>query len=335
MDIKHFYKLFIVLFFVSCQKEERFFVIQGEAQGSTYSIKYIAKDEIVSKTQIDSLLNAFDSSLSTYKPSSLISKINQGDTTIVVDDWFVETFNASNQIYKETNGLFDPTIGVLVNAYGFGPNHQRKSLSQTQIDSLLNFVGFNKVALNSNKTISKKHQETYFDFNAIAQGFSVDVVVDYLEESGIQNAIVEIGGELFALGNNTIQNKDWVVGIDDPLQTPDERKLIATVKLKDLGMATSGNYRKVQIDSITGEKYVHTINPITGKPQKSSILSTTVLAPACIMADGYATAFMVMSLEEGKEFANQHPELYVMILYVDTNNQLQQFQTENFKDLIN
>lgn len=335
MDIKHFYKLFIVLFFVSCQKEERFFVIQGEAQGSTYSIKYIAKDEIVSKTQIDSLLNAFDSSLSTYKPSSLISKINQGDTTIVVDDWFVETFNASNQIYKETNGLFDPTIGVLVNAYGFGPNHQRKSLNQSKIDSLLNFVGFNKVALNSNKTISKKHQETYFDFNAIAQGFSVDVVVDYLEESGIQNAIVEIGGELFALGNNTIQNKDWVVGIDDPLQTPDERKLIATVKLKDLGMATSGNYRKVQIDSITGEKYVHTINPITGKPQKSSILSTTVLAPACIMADGYATAFMVMSLEEGKEFANQHPELYVMILYVDTNNQLQQFQTENFKDLIN
>lgn len=336
MAIKHYYKLFILLLFVSCQqKEEQFFVIQGEAQGSTYSIKYIATEEVVSKTQIDSLLTAFDNSLSTYKPSSLISKINQGDTTIVVDDWFVETFKASNIIYKETNGLFDPTIGVLVNAYGFGPNHERKSLNQTKIDSLLNFVGFDKVTLNSNKTISKKYQETYFDFNAIAQGYSVDIVTEFLKSKGIQNAIVEIGGELVGFGTNTIQNKNWVVGIDDPLQKPEEgRQLIESVQVKNLGLATSGNYRKVITDSITGEKFVHTINPKTGKPQKSNILSVTVLAPTCIMADGYATAFMVMSLEEGKQFAKKHPELYVMILYGDENNQMQRFQTENFKNLI-
>ena len=333
-----FFKLLIFFVLISCQskKKEQFFVIQGEAQGSTYSIKYIATKEVVSKIEIDSLLNAFDNSLSTYKPTSLISRINQGDMTIVVDDWFVETFKASNQIYKETNGLFDPTIGVLVNAYGFGPNHERKDLNETQIDSLLNFVGFNKVTLNSDKTISKKHQETYFDFNAIAQGYSVDIVTDFLKSKGIQNAIVEIGGELFALGNNTIQNKNWIAGIDDPLQKPEEaRKLIETVQLKNLGLATSGNYRKVQIDSITGEKFVHTINPKTGKPQKSNVLSTTVLATNCIMADGYATAFMVMSLEEGKEFAKQHPELYVLIFYSDENNQMQRFQTDNFKSLIN
>jgi thiamine biosynthesis lipoprotein len=337
MAIKHFYRLFIVLLFVSCQqKEEQFFVIQGEAQGSTYSIKYIATEEVVSKTQIDSLLNAFDNSLSTYKPTSLISRINQGVTTVVVDDWFVQTFKASHKIYKETNGLFDPTIGVLVNAYGFGPNHQRKHLNQNQIDSLLNFVGFDKVTLNSDRTISKKHQETYFDFNAIAQGYSVDVVSNYLKSKGILNAIVEIGGELVGFGTNTIQNKNWVVGIDDPLQKPEEeRRLIETVKLKNLGLATSGNYRKVITNSITGEKFVHTINPKTGRPQKSNVLSTTVLAPTCIMADGYATAFMVMSLEEGKEFAKQHPELYVMILYADENNQMQRFQTDNFKTLIN
>lgn len=336
MAIKYFYRLFIVLLFVSCQqKKEQFFVIQGEAQGSTYSIKYIATEEVVSKTQIDSLLNAFDNSLSTYKPTSLISRINQGVTTVVVDDWFVQTFKASHKIYKETSGLFDPTIGVLVNAYGFGPNHQRKHLNQNQIDSLLNFVGFDKVTLNSDRTISKKHQETYFDFNAIAQGYSVDVVSNYLKSKGILNAIVEIGGELVGFGTNTIQNKNWVVGIDNPLQTPDERKLIAKVKLKNLGLATSGNYRKVITNSITGEKFVHTINPKTGRPQKSNVLSTTVLAPTCIMADGYATAFMVMSLEEGKEFAKQHPELYVMILYADENNQMQRFQTDNFKTLIN
>lgn len=336
MAIKHYYKLFIVLLFVSCQhNEEQFYIIQGEAQGSTYSIKYIATKEVVSKTEIDSLLTAFDNSLSTYKPTSLISKINQGDTTIVVDDWFIETFKASNQIYKETNGLFDPTIGVLVNAYGFGPNNKRKDLNQSQIDSLLNFVGFDKVTLNSNKTISKKHQETYFDFNAIAQGYSVDVVAEFLKTKGIQNAIVEIGGELVGFGTNTIQNKNWVVGIDDPLQQPnEERQLIETVQLKDLGLATSGNYRKVITDSITGEKFVHTINPKTGKPQKSNVLSATVLAPTCIMADGYATAFMVMSLEEGKQFAKKHPELYVMILYADENNQMQRFQTGNFKNLI-
>lgn len=337
MAIKHYYKLFIVLLFVSCQQnEEQFYIIQGEAQGSTYSIKYIASEEVISKTEIDSLLTTFDNSLSTYKPTSLISKINQGDTTLVVDDCFVETFKASNQIYKETNGLFDPTIGVLVNAYGFGPNHKRKDLNQSQIDSLLDFVGFDKVALNSNKTISKKHQETYFDFNAIAQGYSVDVVAEFLKTKGIQNAIVEIGGELVGFGTNTIQNKNWVVGIDDPLQQPNEkRQLIETVQLKDLGLATSGNYRKVITDSITGEKFVHTINPKTGKPQKSNVLSTTVLAPTCIMADGYATAFMVMSLEEGKQFAKKHPELYVMILYADENNQMQRFQTDNFKNLIN
>src|SRR5690606_26114608 len=127
-------------------------------------------------------------------------------------------------------------------------------------------------------------------------GYSVDIVTDFLQSKGIQNAIVEIGGELFALGNNTIDSKDWVVGIDNPLQSTEERELITTVKLKNLGMPTSGNYRKVQIDSITGEKFMHNINPKTGDTLESNVVSTTVLAPNCIMADGYATAFMVMDL---------------------------------------
>jgi thiamine biosynthesis lipoprotein len=335
-DLKFYYSLVLGLLFVSCQqpKEDTFFMIQGEAQGSTYSIKYIAKEEIINKTQIDSILDAFDNSLSTYKPTSKIAKINAGDTTVVVDKWFTDTFKASQKIYEETNGLFDPTIGVLVNAYGFGPGHQHHNLTQQQIDSLLQYVGFSKVKMNSNQTIHKDFPQTYFDFNAIAQGYSVDVTVDYLKAKGIQNAIVEIGGELFAMGKNTIQNKNWVVGIDDPLQTTEERKLIATIAVENLGMATSGNYRKVITDSITGERFVHTINPKTGKPQKSNVLSTTVLAPSCVMADGYATAFMVMNLEEGKKFIKSHPDLYVMIMYADENNELQRLQTDNFKLLI-
>jgi thiamine biosynthesis lipoprotein len=334
-ELKRFCSFLIVaILFTSCTKTTDFYTIQGEAQGSTYSIKYISNEEKVTKNQIDSLLTAFDLSLSTYRPDSKISKINAGDSTIVVDDFFTETFQLSNQIYKETNGLFDPTIGVLVNAYGFGPNKKHQDLAQKQIDSLLQFVGFDKIKLNENKTISKKHIQTFIDFNAIAQGYSVDVVVNYLKTKGIENAIVEIGGELFAMGKNTIDNKNWVVGIDDPLQKPEERTLIAKVNLENLGMATSGNYRKVMIDEKTGKKFVHIINPKTGLAQKNNVLSATVLSKSSGLSDGYATAFMLMSLEESKVFLQKHPELYVMLLYSDSDNKMQQFTTENFNSLI-
>ena len=334
-ELKRFYSVLVVaVLFISCDKTTDFYTIQGEAQGSTYSIKYIASEEKVTKNQIDSLLTAFDLSLSTYRPDSKISKINAGDLTVVVDDFFTETFQLSNQIYKETKGLFDPTIGVLVNAYGFGPNKKQENLSQKQIDSLLQFVGFDKISLNSNKTISKKYNQTFIDFNAIAQGYSVDVVVNYLKSKGIENAIVEIGGELFALGKNTIENKNWVVGIDDPLQKPEERTLIAKVNLENLGMATSGNYRKVMVDEVTGKKFVHIINPKTGLAQKNHVLSATVLSKSSGLSDGYATAFMLMNLEESKAFLQQHPELYVMLLYADSNNKMQRFTTDNFNKLI-
>lgn len=334
-ELKRFCSFLVVaILFVSCDKTTDFYTIQGEAQGSTYSIKYISTEEKVKKNQIDSLLTAFDLSLSTYRPDSKISKINAGDSTVVVDDFFTETFQLSNQIYKETNGLFDPTIGVLVNAYGFGPNKKHQDLALKQIDSLLQFVGFNKIALNANKTISKKYKETFIDFNAIAQGYSVDVVVNYLKSKGIENAIVEIGGELFALGKNTIDNKNWVVGIDDPLQKPEERTLIAKVNLENLGMATSGNYRKVMIDEKTGKKFVHIINPKTGLAQKNNVLSATILSKSSGLSDGYATAFMLMSLEESKVFLQKHPELHVMLLYSDSDNKMQRFVTENFKSII-
>lgn len=334
-ELKRFCSFLIVaILFTSCTKTIDFYTIQGDAQGSTYSIKYISPEEKVTKNQIDSLLTAFDLSLSTYRPDSKISKINAGDSTVVVDDFFIETFQLSNQIYKETNGLFDPTIGVLVNAYGFGPNKKHQDLAPKQIDSLLQFVGFDKIALNANKTISKKYKETFIDFNAIAQGYSVDVVVNYLKAKGIENAIVEIGGELFALGKNTIDNKNWVVGIDDPLQKPEERTLISKVNLDNLGMATSGNYRKVMIDEKTGKKFVHIINPKTGLAQKNNVLSATVLSKSSGLSDGYATAFMLMSLEESKVFLQKHPELHVMLLYSDSDNKMQRFVTENFKSII-
>ena len=336
MDFKKSISLHLLfLLTLSCQSDElQFYVIQGEAQGSTYAIKYCSTEELVTKENIDSLLLAFDLSLSTYRPDSKISKINAGDSTIVVDDLFMETFSTSQQIYTETNGLFDPTIGVLVNAYGFGPSKKKIDLNAKKIDSLLEFVGFDKVKLNEDKTITKKHPETYFDFNAIAQGYSVDVVVNFLKSKGIQDGIVEIGGEILAFGSNKIEQKNWIIGIDDPTQSPEERTIIAKIKLENLGMATSGNYRKVKTDSLTGQKFVHIINPKTGVSEKSNILSATVLAPTCIEADGYATAFMIMDLETSKALLKTKKELAVLIIYTDENGKMQQFQSDNFKELI-
>ncbi|HRZ74399.1 MAG TPA: FAD:protein FMN transferase [Flavobacterium sp.] len=337
MELKKLVRAIVfILLLISCQENqsEQVFLIQGEAQGSTYAIKYVNSNEVVTKASIDSLLIAFDLSLSTYRPESIISKINSGDSTIVVDDFFVETFKTSQKIHLETDGLFDPTIGVLVNAYGFGPVKEKIDLNPSKIDSLLTFVGFDKVKLNEDKTISKKHPETYFDFNAIAQGFSVDVVTNFLKSKGIQNGIVEIGGEIFAFGKNTLEKKNWIVGIDNPTQSPEKRTLIAKIKLENLGMATSGNYRKVKVDSLTGKKFVHIINPKTGLSEKSSILSATVLASKCIDADGFATAFMIMDLVETKKLLQKRTDLHVLLIYMDENNQIQQFKTANFEKLI-
>ena len=337
MELKKLVRAIVfILLLISCQENqsEQVFLIQGEAQGSTYAIKYVNSNEVVTKASIDSLLIAFDLSLSTYRPESIISKINSGDSTIVVDDFFVETFKTSQKIHLETDGLFDPTIGVLVNAYGFGPVKEKIDLNPSKIDSLLTFVGFDKVKLNEDKTISKKHPETYFDFNAIAQGFSVDVVTNFLKSKGIQNGIVEIGGEIFAFGKNTLEKKNWIVGIDNPTQSPEKRTLIAKIKLENLGMATSGNYRKVKVDSLTGKKFVHIINPKTGLSEKSSILSATVLASKCIDADGFATAFMIMDLVETKKLLQKRTDLHVLLIYTDENNQIQQFKTANFEKLI-
>lgn len=337
MELKKLVSLSCFVFLIfACQKEEKetIYTIQGEAQGSTYAVKYISVTENISKKSIDSLLLAFDMSLSTYRPDSKISKINEGDSTVFVDDFFIKTFEVSSRIYRETEGLFDPTIGVLVNAYGFGPKKQKIDLNTAKIDSLLQYVGFDKVRLNENRTISKKFPQTYFDFNAIAQGYSVDVVVDFLKSKGIENGIVEIGGEIVAFGKNTIENKNWVIGIDDPTQSPEERTLIAKIKLENLGMATSGNYRKVKTDSLTGEKFVHIINPKTGLSLQSKVLSATVLAKNCIDADGYATAFMVMDFLQIQEFLKDRNDLYVLLIYTDEQNSIQQFKTPNFESLI-
>lgn len=319
----------------SCSKKQpQIHIIHGNAQGSTYTIKYVSDSDIDLKPAIDSILEVIDLSMSTYREESIISRVNAGDSTLVVDAHFINVFNKAQEVWKASNGLFDPTVGVLVNAWGFGPQKGIQPPSPVQIDSLLDFVGFDKVVLTDKHTIAKRNPFVSFDFNAIAQGYTVDVISDYLLGKNINDFITEVGGEMIAMGKNTVEDKDWIIGIDDPLQRPEERSLIAKIRLQGKGMATSGNYRKVIIDSVTGQQYVHTINPITGYTQRSTILSVTVLSNTCMEADAYATAFMVMGVEDVIGFSSQHPELELMLFYADSDNIVQQYVSDGFKNLV-
>ena len=332
------YLVFILtMVMVACQPSvnEKVYLIEGEAQGSTYHIKYIAERDENLKPAIDSILEVIDRSMSTYRPDSAISKINQGDTTVVVDEHFRKVFEASQQIWQESEGLFDPTVGVLVNAWGFGKQKISEADLPTdkKIDSLRKYVGFDKVALTEKNLIKKRYTEILFDFNAIAQGYTSDVVANYLSARGIKNYIVEIAGEMYLKGKNTVEDKSWTIGVENPLKPLDDRDLVATIQFTNQGLATSGNYRKVWTDS-NGHKYVHSINPLTGRATQSDVLSATVVAPSTMLADGYATMFMVMGLAKSKAFLEKHPDLAVLLVYSDDKHQEATYKTKSFEKLM-
>ena len=327
----------VTIILISCQPKNReaIYLIEGEAQGSTYHIKYISDTKEDLKPAIDSILRVIDLSLSTYLPASAITKINEGDSTVVVDNHFRTVFEASQQIWRESGGLFDPTVGVLVNAWGFSKKKIEESDLPTDetLEKLKQYVGFDKVQRTDDNHIRKKDSHILFDFNAIAQGYTSDVVAAYLNTKGIKNYIVEIAGEMFLRGKNVVDNKPWTIGVENPIKPLDDKELIATIQFSDKGLATSGNYRKVWVDS-NGRKYVHSINPITGKSTPSDVLSATVVAPTTMYADGYATMFMVMGLEKSKMFLEKHPDMAVLLVYSNDKNEELIFKTKSFEKLI-
>ncbi len=323
-----FFLLFLAIL-SSCDKETEITYqrIEGMAFGTSFHISFDEANKEVTEAAIDSLIHAMNRSLSTYMPDSDISKINKGDTTIVVDALFEEVFNKSAKVFKETEGAFDPTIGVLVNAWGFGPGNSLAQMGQSQVDSLLVFVGFDKIKLENRKLI-KDHPETYLDFNANAKGFAVDLMGRFLESKEIRNYLIEIGGEIRARGVNP-KNQPWRVAIEKP-NFDGSRSFQTIVALKNESIATSGNYRKFKIDSLSGEKYAHTIDTHTGYPSKSNLLSASVIGSLdCDDVDAYATAFMAMGLEKSKIFLDKHQEIKAFLIYSDTLNGLNTFITKN------
>ena len=306
----------------------------GNALGTTYAVTYLDTKELDFSKSIDSVFSVFNKSLSTYIPNSDISKINRGDTTVVVDQMFRDVFFQSQVINYETDGYFDPTVGVLVEAWGFGAGQPVKTLTPAKIDSLMEYVGWIKIGLTRDYHIEKADPNVRFDFNAIAKGYAIDRIARMLDGKGIENYLVEVGGEIVAKGSNLITKKPWTVGIDDPLNL-EKRGSAAIVQLKDRALASSGNYRKFRIDPETGEKYVHTINPKTGYTKNSKVLAVTVIADYCIQADGYATAFMAMDLEDTKALLlRKQKDLEAFIIYVDDEGTTQNFSTPGFNAIL-
>jgi len=325
----------LLLVFTGCKTDGDIWVKNvnsGAALGTSYNIIYLGKAELNLEREIDSVFQVLNKSMSTYIPTSDISRINKGDSTVIVDQMFREVFELSGEVYEATDGYFDPTVGVLVNAWGFGPGTVLE-MDSVRVDSLLDFVGFDKVSISSENKIKMANPGMYLDFNAIAKGYAVDRLAVLLQKKGIENYLIEVGGELVAKGENRVKDKKWVVAIDDPMME-ETRLSKRTVYMKDVAMASSGNYRKFKIDPETGAKYVHTIDPKTGYTKNSNILAATVMAQDCATADAFATSFMAMDLERTEAVLDQQKELQGYIIYLDTEGNVLEYMTDGFKKIV-
>lgn len=323
--------LFIVLLSISCERQGKsgYEQFEGIAFGTTFHITLEDVNNQVEESDFDRLIHDMNKSLSTYMPNSDISKINRGDSTVIVDDLFREVFEKSIVIYNQTDGAFDPTIGVLVNAWGFGPERSLNDMKQETVDSLMVFVGFDKIQLKDGRVI-KEHPEMYLDFNANAKGFGVDVISRYLESKGVTNYLVEIGGEIRARGLNP-KAQPWKIAIEQP-NFDGTRSFQTILALRDESIATSGNYRKFKIDSLSGEKFAHTIDTKTGFPSKSNLLSASVIGNFdCADVDAYATAFMAMGLDKTLRFLEERQDIKCFLIYSDGEQGLQTFTTDNLQ----
>lgn len=324
---------FVTLLQFSCKENKPVFAnFNGFAQGSSYSIVYDNKknlDPQELKHKVDKILSDFDMSLSLYKDSSIVSKVNRNED-VVADSYFTEVFRKSVIISQITGGAFDPTVGPLVKAWGFGPN-AHKSFTESKRDSLMKLVGMNKVSLVNGKLV-KSDPNICLDFNAIAQGFSVDVVCRFFDSLRIKNYLVEIGGEVRAKG--TKAGNLWRIGIDKPEDnnaTPG-KELQAIIKISDKAIATSGNYRKYFIEN--GVKYSHHVDPRTGNISRNTLLSISIIADECAMADGVATGCLVMGKDKAIEFLGIHPEFEAFMVYSDESGNFKTWTSERLKSFL-
>jgi FAD:protein FMN transferase len=322
----------LVIFLFSCQPTppDQLVKFQGRAQGTYYEITYYDKAGRNLQPAIDSLLDAFNFSLSTYEPNSIISRINRDEADVEVDEWFRTVFLKSMEVAEKTGGSFDFSVGPLVNAWGFGFT-DRMQVNPQVIDSLLKLVGYKNFELQGNQ-IAKKIYGSKIDFNAIAKGYGVDVAGEFLQSKGVKVFLVDIGGEVLARGHKP-DGSLWKIGVEKPAgDTDSPRELKAIIALENRAIATSGNYRRYYEED--GVRYSHTIDPFTGYPVRHTLLSASVLASDCMTADAYATAFMVKGVEATIDFLKSNPGLEAYLIYSADNGEIQTWASDGFQALI-
>ncbi|MCD2260310.1 FAD:protein FMN transferase [Psychroserpens luteolus] len=304
--------------------------LSGPVFGTTYNVIY--HSEIDYTKQFDSLFAVVNQSMSTYIADSEISKFNRNEP-YKVDTHFETVFLASKDVYKYTDGAFDPTIGNVVNAWSFGADKNKFLTDSTTIDNLMRSVGLDQVELVRNRagTIRiLKPKDTYLEFNAIAKGYGVDVIGEFLERKDVKNYLVEIGGEIRVRGKNMEKDIPWRVGLDEP-RFDGGQSVYKALSLKDEAMATSGTYRKFKVDE-NGNRFTHIINTKTGYPSKTNILSVSVITKDCMTADAYATAFQAMGIEKVTHFLKTRPEFKVFIIFENEDKELEVLNLNNFPE---
>lgn len=301
----------------------------GYTMGSIqYNVKYMGVPIEELNGEIDKELIAFNQSLSTYIGDSEISMLNNNGALEFSSNYFLPVLKRSAEIFKKTEGAFDPTVGPLIQAWGFGPDKKIPSLDSSQVDSLKAITGFQNVTFDDQQVALPPNYQ--LDFSAIAKGYAVDVISQLLEERAIENYMIEIGGEVRCSGVNA-EGKSWSLGIEDPTVAQDEQRLLAIVRLKNKALATSGNYRNYYEKE--GRIYAHIIDPRTGYTAKHSLLSASVFDEDCMSADAYATAFMVLGLEESKRIIEKEG-LDAMLIYQDETGALKSFVSEGIKPFL-
>ena len=304
-------RVIIFLFFIfSCNQNPKT-TLKGIAFGTSYSVQYFSEDQIDYSIQLDSIFDLINNSMSTYIDTSIISRVNNNES-VKVDNHFVNVFNTSKKIFDKTKGKFDPSIGILVNFWGFGPKFTNIPMDSLAIDNLKILVGFEKFKIDDTNIVLRP-KNSFLDFNAIAKGYTVDLISGLLDDNNINNYLVEIGGELRAKGSNLSKNNNWIIGIDEP-RFDDSQNIFITTELNNVAMATSGVYRKYNIDS-NGRRYAHILDPLSGIPARTNILSVSVISETCIEAYAYATALHLMNINEIEGFLVYNKDLSVYIIY--------------------
>ncbi len=305
------------------------FRLTGTAQGTTYSIIYLGDDSILSRYEVDSIFNAIDLSLSLYKEHSLINRFNR-DGKVIMDHHLKAVINRSMEIWKSSGGSFDITVKNLVDLWGFGVKGKGTMPSQKQIDETKLSTGSQFLVVDRDSLRALK-KNIRIDCNGIAQGYSVDVIFQYLESKGIEDFMVELGGEVRTRGRK-INGESWHIGVESPSGiTEDWYAVEDVIELSGKAVTTSGNYRKYFTQG--GKMYSHVIDPVRGRPVDNGIVSVTVVADDAITADGWDNAFYVMGIDASFAYLSKHPEMEIKIVYEDKNGAIKDTCTAGFKKL--